>query len=117
MVSDSTLASACVSMRNQVLPPGASQTYFMRPPPLSQQGWRGSRRKASVSCQLARDSETAELQVYTAYNQLAALIAGTSVFRQATGRSTLRISLLHCGSTAQASVRTSRMRLAKSRWP
>src|SRR3954447_17314210 len=32
MVSDSATASDSVSIRNQVLPPGASQTYLMIPP-------------------------------------------------------------------------------------
>src|ERR1700756_5033537 len=32
MLSDSLAASASVSIRNQVFPPGASQTYFMHPP-------------------------------------------------------------------------------------
>src|SRR5207253_894681 len=32
MPSVSTAASASVSIRNQVFPPGASQTYFMHPP-------------------------------------------------------------------------------------
>src|SRR5262249_55889108 len=35
IVSDSSTASASVSMRNHVLPPGASQTYLIIPPSLA----------------------------------------------------------------------------------
>src|SRR5260370_42418114 len=35
MVSDSATASASVSIRNHVLPPGASQTYLMLPPKMT----------------------------------------------------------------------------------
>src|SRR5277367_3636044 len=39
MISDSLAASASVSIRNQVFPARASQTYFMHPPIFLSTGW------------------------------------------------------------------------------
>src|SRR5262249_18913847 len=85
IVSDSPTASDSVSIRNQVLPPGASQTYLMPPP---QDGSRPEPRAgiAQVGC----DVESSKIRTPKPVNSYlgrrqAAQLTGSSAAARAVG--------------------------------
>src|SRR5207249_2241147 len=67
IASDSLAASASVSIRNQVFPPGASQTYFMHPPTFHTMSGVANRRGQALHYQRRTTSRQGQVRVRIAY--------------------------------------------------